>query len=142
MMFAAANFLAYSCRLRMVWFPDINHVESNAEKAVFMASGLSQVNEKVSVLARLPYGPRKDAGHWLSQMQQAFEALAPPSFYTTNNHFSPIASQTSCVYSTFPPLFNLTQHFAASARHQQFRISLFVFHIPGWEQVQFILQTH
>jgi hypothetical protein len=83
-MFAAANFLAYSCRLRMVWFPDINHVESNAEKAVFTASGLSQVNEKVSFLARLPYGPRKDAGHWLSQMKQAFEAFAPPFFF--NNH--------------------------------------------------------
>ena len=73
-MFAAANFLAYSCRLRMVWFPDINHVESNAEKAVFVASGINQVNEKVSFVARLPYGPRKDAGHWHSQMRQAFQA--------------------------------------------------------------------
>ena len=76
MMFAAANFLAYSCRLRMVWFPDINHIESNAEKAVFVAAGLQQINEKVSFLARLPYGPRKDAGHWHSQMRQAFEASA------------------------------------------------------------------
>jgi hypothetical protein len=74
MMFAAANFLAYSCQIRMVWFPDINHIESNAEKAVFVAAGLPQINEKVSFLARLPYGPRKDAGHWHSQMRQAFEA--------------------------------------------------------------------
>jgi hypothetical protein len=74
----------------MVWFPDINHVESNAEKAVFTASGLSQVNEKVSFLARLPYGPRKDAGHWLSQMKQAFEAFAPPFFLTTTSHFEPV----------------------------------------------------
>jgi hypothetical protein len=74
MMFAAANFLTYSCQIRMVWFPDINHIESNAEKAVFVAAGLSQINEKVSFLARLPYGPRKDAGHWHSQMRQAFEA--------------------------------------------------------------------
>ena len=76
MMFAAANFLAYSCRLRMVWFPDINHIESNAEKAVFAAAGLQQINQKLSFLARLPYGPRKDAGHWHSQMRQAFEASA------------------------------------------------------------------
>jgi hypothetical protein len=89
MMFAAANFLAYSCRLRMVWFPDINHVESNVEKAVFMASGLSQVNEKVSFLARLPYGPRKDAGHWHSQMRQAFEALSLLFVGSTANHFEP-----------------------------------------------------
>ena len=74
MMFAAANFLAYSCQIRMVWFRDINHIESNAEKAVFVAAGLPQINEKVSFLARLPYGPRKDAGHWHSQMRQAFEA--------------------------------------------------------------------
>jgi hypothetical protein len=74
MMFAAANFLTYSCQIRMVWFPDINHIESNAEKAVFVAAGLPQINEKVSFLARLPYGPRKDAGHWHSQMRQAFEA--------------------------------------------------------------------
>ena len=74
MMFAAANFLTYSCQIRMVWFPDINHIESNAEKAVFVAAGLPQINEKVSLLARLPYGPRKDAGHWHSQMRQAFEA--------------------------------------------------------------------
>jgi hypothetical protein len=76
MMFAAANYLMYSCQLRMVWFPDINHIESNAEKAVFAAAGIQQINEKVSFLARLPYGPRKDAGHWLSQMRQAFEAPA------------------------------------------------------------------
>jgi hypothetical protein len=76
MMFAAANFLAYSCRLRMVWFPDINHIESNAEKAVFVAAAVQQINEKVSFLSRLPYGPRKDAGHWHSQMKQAFEAPA------------------------------------------------------------------
>jgi hypothetical protein len=78
MMFAAANFLAYSCGLRLVWFPDINHIESNAEKAVFVATGIPQINEKVSFLARLPYGPRKNAGHWHSQMQQAFEA---PAFF-------------------------------------------------------------
>ena len=73
-MFAAANFLAYGCLLRVMWFPDINHVESNAEKGVMTASGVAQVNEKVSFLARLPYGPQKDAGHWHSQMRQAFEA--------------------------------------------------------------------
>ena len=76
MMFAAANFLAYSCRLRLVWFPDINHQESNAERAVFVASGICQINEKASFLARLPYGPRKAAGHWHSQMRQAFEAFS------------------------------------------------------------------
>jgi hypothetical protein len=81
MMFAAANFLAYSCGLRLVWFPDINHIESNAEKAVFVATGIPQINEKVSFLARLPYGPRKNAGHWHSQMQQAFEA---PAFFRNN----------------------------------------------------------
>jgi hypothetical protein len=82
MMFAAANYLTYSCRLRMVWFPDINHIESNAEKAVFVAAGIQQINEKVSFLARLPYGPRKDAGHWHSQMRQAFEA--PAFFYPSS----------------------------------------------------------
>jgi hypothetical protein len=85
MMFAAANFLAYSCRLRMVWFPDINHIESNAEKAVFVAAAIQQINEKVSFLARLPYGPRKDAGHWHSQMKQAFEA---PVLSPRSNHHS------------------------------------------------------
>jgi hypothetical protein len=73
-MFAAANFLSYQCGLRSVWFPDINHVESNVEKGVMNASGLSQVNEKVSFLSRLPYGPQRDAGHWFGQMRLAFEA--------------------------------------------------------------------
>ena len=111
MMFAAANFLAYSCRLRMVWFPDINHVESNAEKAVFIASGLGQVNEKVSFLARLPYGPRKDAGHWLSQMQQACEALAH-LFFTTRSHFEPARISGIIMYvRPVPPPLNSTQQF-------------------------------
>jgi hypothetical protein len=73
-MFAAANHLAYQCGLRVVWFPDINHVEHNVEKHVMVAAGLSQVNEKVTFLARLPYGPQRDAGHWFGQMQLAFKA--------------------------------------------------------------------
>jgi hypothetical protein len=89
MMFAAANFLAYSCQIRMVWFPDINHIESNAEHAVFVAAGLPQINEKVSFLARLPYGPRKNAGHWHSQMRQAFEA--PTIIQQETFSFSPVS---------------------------------------------------
>jgi hypothetical protein len=73
-MFAAANFLSYQCGLRSVWFPDINHQESNVEKSVLIASGLGQVNEKVMFLSRLPYGPQRDAGHWFGQMRLAFEA--------------------------------------------------------------------
>jgi hypothetical protein len=84
-MFAAANFLSYQCGLRSVWFPDINHVESNVEKGVMTASGLSQVNEKVSFLSRLPYGPQRDAGHWFGQMRLAFEASLGLLF--TSNRF-------------------------------------------------------
>jgi hypothetical protein len=73
-MFAAACHLMFACGLRVVWFPDINHAEHNAEKTVMSASGLSQVNEKVSFLARLPHGPQRDAGHWQAQMREAFEA--------------------------------------------------------------------
>ena len=75
-MFASANFLAYELGLRIVWFPDVNHVEANIDKGVFTASGVSQVSEKASFLARLPYGPARDAGHWHGQMKAAFRAFA------------------------------------------------------------------
>jgi hypothetical protein len=74
-MFAAASHLAFHCSLRVVWFPDINHVEHNTEKGVLSASGLGQVGEKVTFLARLPRGPVSDAGHWHAQMVEAFQVI-------------------------------------------------------------------
>ena len=75
-MFASANFLSYELGLRIVWFPDVNHVEANIDSGVFVASGLNQVNEKARFLARLPYGPARDSGHWHGQMKTASRAFA------------------------------------------------------------------
>ena len=73
-MFAAANYLAHHCGIRVVWYPDVNHIEHNVERGVLTAAGLSQINEKTSFLSRLPYGPSRDAGHWFNQMKFAFQA--------------------------------------------------------------------
>lgn len=84
-MFAAANFLSYQCGLRLVWYPDVNHVEHNVERHVMVAAGLAQVNEKVTFLSRLPHGPQRDAGHWFCQTREAFMAptcISPPAIRT------------------------------------------------------------
>ena len=73
-MFAAANYLAHHCGIRVVWYPDVNHIEHNVERGVLTAAGLSQINEKTSFLSRLPYGLSRDAGHWFNQMKFAFQA--------------------------------------------------------------------
>jgi hypothetical protein len=73
-MFAASNYLGHHCGIRVVWFPDVNHIEHNVERGVMAAAGLAQVNGKATFLSRLPYGPSRDAGHWFGQMKFAFQA--------------------------------------------------------------------
>ncbi len=73
-LFAAQNHLAYSCGLRLVWFPDLNHIEANVDTGVLQAAGLAHLAEKALFLSRLNYGPKREVGHWHGQMQLAHKA--------------------------------------------------------------------
>lgn len=72
-MFAAGNVLAYQLKLRVVWFPDTNHQESNVETNTLSACGLKQLSEKATFVQRLPHGPNKSVGHWHGQMKEIFD---------------------------------------------------------------------
>ena len=73
-MFGAHCLLAYNEGLRVCWFPDCNHQESNADAAVLAASGFSNLEAKITFLARFNHGPYS-GGRWLGQQREACEVL-------------------------------------------------------------------
>ena len=64
----------YIIKLRLVWFPDINHVEHNVDKGIMTACDLENLSEKALFLGRLHRGPKKAAGKWHGQIKQAYQA--------------------------------------------------------------------
>ena len=87
-LFKAALHLSLELKLRLVWFPDINHVEHNVDKGIMAACDLEQLSEKALFLGRLHRGPKKIAGKWHGQIKQAHQAsfakLARPTFTFLN----------------------------------------------------------
>jgi hypothetical protein len=73
--FAAYIFLAVSAGLRIAFFPDANHQESNIDASLLPAINLGHLDDKMLFLARLKHGPNREAGHWHSQLREGFEAL-------------------------------------------------------------------
>ena len=73
-LFRAALHLSMKLRLRLVWFPDINHVEHRVDKGIMDACGLDHLNEKVLFLGRLHRGPKKAAGKWHGQIKLTHKA--------------------------------------------------------------------
>ena len=72
-LFATYVHLAYTVGLRLVYFPDINHIESNVESGIFVAINFEHLTEKSLFLARLHHAPRRSEGRWHSQIKYAFE---------------------------------------------------------------------
>ena len=66
--------LSIELGLRLVWFPDISHVEHNVDKNVIAAYALEQLSEKALLLGRLHRGPKKAAGKWHGQIKKAHKA--------------------------------------------------------------------
>jgi len=72
-LFRAYVHLAYTERLRVAWFPDMNHMDANLDKTLLEALNLSHCTEKVQFLSRLNRGPNKAAGRWFGQIRRAFQ---------------------------------------------------------------------
>jgi len=72
-LFATYVHLAYTVGLRLVYFPDMNHIESNVENGIFDAINFEHLTEKSLFLARLHHGPKRSEGRWHSQIKSAFE---------------------------------------------------------------------
>ena len=70
--FAMYVHLAFHVGLRVVYFPDLNHIESNLDDGLFTALGLGHMDAKSRFLGRLHRGPQKSPGHWHAQIQNAF----------------------------------------------------------------------
>ena len=75
-MFKAYLHLAERLGLRVIWFPDINHIESNVDSGIMKACDLDHLCEKALFLGRLHRGPKKAAGRWHGQIKQAHKAIA------------------------------------------------------------------
>lgn len=71
--FASYVHLAYTIGLRLVYFPDMNHIESNVENGIFDAINFSHLTEKSLFLARLHHAPKRSEGRWHSQIKFAFQ---------------------------------------------------------------------
>ena len=65
--------LAFHVGLRIVYFPDLNHVESNLDDGLFTALGLGHMDAKSRFLGRLHRSPQKSPGHWHAQIQNAYK---------------------------------------------------------------------
>ena len=72
-LFATYVHLSYTVGLRLVYFPDINHIESNVENGIFPAINFGHLTEKSLFLAKLHHAPKRSEGRWHSQIKQAFE---------------------------------------------------------------------
>ena len=73
-LFKAALHLGLELKLRLIWFPDINHIEHNVDKGIMLACNLDQLNEKALFLGRLHRGPKMAAGRWHGQIKRAHQA--------------------------------------------------------------------
>jgi len=73
-LFASYMHLANHVGLRLVWFPDSNHCESNTEKGILAACGMAQVSEKSQWLSRLNNGLVRGRGQWFMEMKHAHQA--------------------------------------------------------------------
>ena len=76
-LFATYVHLAYTVGLRLVYFPDINHIEANVENGIFEAINFEHLSEKSLFLARLHHGPKRSEGRWHSQIKYAFKVGRP-----------------------------------------------------------------
>ena len=76
-LFATYVHLAYTVGLRLVYFPDINHIESNVENGIFEAINFGHLTEKSLFLSRLHHGPRRSEGRWHVQIKYAFKVGGP-----------------------------------------------------------------
>ena len=72
-LFAAYMNLVYTVGLRLVYFPDINHIESNVESGIFQAINFEHLTEKSLFLAKLHHGPQRSEGRWHTQIKNAFQ---------------------------------------------------------------------
>ena len=72
-LFATYVHLAYTVGLRLTYFPDINHIESNVENGIFDAMNFGHLAEKSLFLARLHHAPRRSEGRWHVQIKYAFK---------------------------------------------------------------------
>ena len=72
-LFATYVHLAYTIGLRLVYFADINHIESNVENGIFEVINFGHLIEKSLFLARLHHAPKRSEGRWHSQIKNAFE---------------------------------------------------------------------
>ena len=87
-LFKAALHLGLELKLRLIWFPDINHIEHNVDKGIMLACNLDQLNEKALFLGRLHRGPKMAAGRWHGQIKRAHEAgWANKSGYASAAYF-------------------------------------------------------
>ena len=72
-LFATHVHLAYTIGLRLVYFPDINHIEANVENGIFDAIGFGHLTEKSFFLSRLHHAPKRSEGRWHVQIKYAFK---------------------------------------------------------------------
>ena len=72
-LFATYVHLAYTTRLRLVYFPDINHIEANVENGIFDVIDFQHLTEKSLFLAKLHHAPKRSEGKWHGQIKHAFE---------------------------------------------------------------------
>ena len=72
-LFATYVHLAYMIGLRLLYFPDINHIESDVENGIFEAINCEHLSEKSLFLARLHHAPKRSEGRWHSQIKYAFQ---------------------------------------------------------------------
>lgn len=77
--------LAFHEGLRIVYFPDINHVEGNVDSGLLEALDMPHIDAKSKFLCRLHYGPTKGEGHWHAQIKSAFKADHYYELLTTHN---------------------------------------------------------
>ena len=58
-LFATYVHLAFTVGLRLLYFPDINHIEANVENGIIDAMNFGHLAEKSLFLARLHHSPPK-----------------------------------------------------------------------------------